>query len=226
MPGKNEVLDGLRGTKPVSSRKPAKKSDSLEQYLDPQKRIQTKLESALKTVQAPKVVLLLIDSEHYNAVQASLLQFLREKRGVFVSVNKPLGNLLETPESVAKLANLVFVDMVSESSGIQPLNASNARYLESPQNLLELAVLAEKELKAMPLNGRFAVFDSLSTLLLYNKAEAVERFVHNLAGKIRNLQTIAILLMVHLEEHKDTIRVISQFCDQTIEVAENEAKAK
>ncbi len=226
MPGKNNVLDGLRSGRPVSSQKPGKKSDSLEQYLDPQKRIQAKLESALKAVKAPKVVLLLIDSEHYNAVQASLLQFLRQKRGVFVSVNKPLGNLLETPESVVQLANLVFVDMVSESSGIQPLNAGNARYLESPQNLLELAVLTEKELKGMPIDERFAVFDSLSTLLLYNKAEAVERFVHNLAGKIRNLQTIAILLMVHLEEHKDTIRVISQFCDQTIEVAENEAKAK
>ncbi len=205
---------------------PGNKSDSLEEYLDPQKRIQAKLESALKIIKAPNVVLLLIDSEHYNAVQASLLQFLKQKRGVFVSVNKPLGNLLETPESVVKLTNLVFVDMVSESSGVQPLNAGNARYLEGPQNLLELAVLTEKELKGMPLDGRFAVFDSLSTLLLYNKSEAVERFVHNLAGKIRNLQTIAVLLMVQLEENRDTIRVISQFCDQTIEVTENENKTK
>jgi archaellum biogenesis ATPase FlaH len=91
---------------------------------------------------------------------------------------------------------------------------------------LEATVLAEKELKTMPLDNRVAVFDSVSTLLLYNKAESVERFVHNLAGKIRNLQTIAILLMVHLEEEKDTIRVISQFCDKTIEISESESKSE
>lgn len=205
---------------------PVKKKDSIEELLDPERRVQAQLESRLTETKSPTVLLVVINSEHYSAVQTAVLRFLSQKRGVFVSVNKPLENLFGTPETIGQQKNLVFVDMISESAGVQRVEASNARYLESPQNLLEAAVLVEKELRAMPAQERFAVFDSLSTLLLYNKAEAVERFVHNLAGKIRNLQTVGILLMVQLKENRDTIRVISQFCDQTVEITESEAQTQ
>lgn len=196
-----------------------------EDLLDPQKRIGIKLETMLSQLVENKVVLVVIESEHYSAIQSTLLPLLKKRSsgGVFVSANKPLVNLGST---VSPEKNTVFVDMVSETAGIAKVNWPNARYLETPQSLVELSVLIENELKKMPFANKFVVLDSLSTLALYNKFEVTERFMHNLTGKLRNLKTLSLILTVRLHENEDLIRSVSQFCDQTVEITENETKTQ
>lgn len=199
---------------------PAKKN--WEDLLDPQKRIEIKLETMLSELVENQVILVVIESEHYSAIQSTLLPLLKKKNpgGIFVSANKPLANLGQNGLSDK---NTIFVDMVSETAGIPKVDWPNARYLETPQSLVELSVLIETELKKMPFANKFVILDSLSTLALYNKFEVTERFMHNLTGKLRNLKTLSLILTVRLHENEDLIRSVSQFCDQTVEITENES---
>jgi len=82
---------------------------------------------------------------------------------------------------------------------------------------MELTVQIEQGLQNNS-KEQFVVLDSLSTLLLYNKADSVEKFVHTLAGKIRQKKAMGLFLMVRLKENEDIIRLLSQFCDHTIEI--------
>ncbi|MBU0636364.1 hypothetical protein KKE06_05035 [Candidatus Micrarchaeota archaeon] len=204
------------------------KKESLESLLDPEKRVEVKLESALSEIKKPNVVLVVIESDHYSAIQTGLLDFLKKRsdNGVFVSVNKALVNLFDSPQKVLEDQKTVFVDLVSETAGTEKLSGENVHYLESPKNLLELTMQIEQALEKNPKNQQFLILDSLSTLLLYNKPEPLEKFVHQLVGKIRGLQALGIFLMVRLKENQDTIRVISQFCDHTIEITENESRTE
>lgn len=206
---------------------PVNRKESVEELLDPEKRLGAKIRNLLRITEKPQIILLLINSEHYSAVQQALLNFLggEERCGVFVSVNKPLANLSEMID-IPKKTSLVFVDLVSESANIPKVESKNARYLEGPQNLLEVAVLTEKELNVFSTVQKFVVVDSLSTLLLYNKPEILERFIHTFCGKLRSLKASGILLMTPTSKDKGLIRSISQFCDEVIEVEENEAKTK
>lgn len=204
-----------------------KRKDSWEELLDPEKRVEIKLESALKRITENRIIQVVIKSDHYSAVQTGLLEFLKKKfgKGVFVSANKALVNLFDSKEQPEKESSIVFVDMISESAGTEKPIGKNLHYLESPQNLMELNELAEKTLSEMS-GPKFLLLDSLSTLLLYNKPETVEKFVHTLAGKIRNLDALGIFLTVQLKENEDAIRVISQFCDHTIEIDETQSRTQ
>ena len=199
-----------------------KKKGFPEKLLNPKKRMGAKLKAILEDTVAPKMVLVVVESENYPAIQNSLLEFLMENhpKSIFVSVNKPLVSLIENAEKELKEKKMVFVDLVSESAGIQKMQSPNVHYLESPQNLLDLSLLIEREISAVAAEDRFTVIDSLSTLLLYNKAEVVEKFLHNLTGKLRAAQAIGVFLAVRLKENEDTLRGLSQFCDQVAAISE------
>lgn len=196
-----------------------KPRQNVEDWLNPEKQLTAKLESGLSEIKAPQILLVIIESEHYSAVQNGLLGLLQKRfqSGVFVSVNKALAQLVENETELQKMKNIAFIDLVSEGAGTEKLEAKNAVYLESPQNLLELAVQVEQRLQSLPAE-RFVVVDSVSTLLLYNKPDTLEKFVHTLAGKIRAKNAVGIFLTVRLRENKDILQVLSQFCDHTIEI--------
>ncbi len=54
------------------------KKESLEALLDPEKRVEVKLESVLGEIKEPKVILVVIESDYYSAIQTELLDFLKK----------------------------------------------------------------------------------------------------------------------------------------------------
>jgi hypothetical protein len=68
--------------------------------------------------------------------------------------------------------------------------------------------------------------DSLSTLLIYNKPDAVVKLVHSIANKVRVENVQGVFLMIKTEENLDIIKIISQFADTVIEVRDRPAALK
>jgi len=118
-----------------------------------------------------------------------------------------------------------FVDCISQMSGAPELEGPHYNYLESPQQLVELSVLLNKLFQKIEGN-KFLVVDSLSTLLIYNKPEAITKFVHSIANKIRTEKVLGVLLIIKTEDNMDVIKILSQFSDSVIEVRDHQASLK
>ena len=195
-------------------------TDDLESYLDSNKRIQYKLTDSLKDLGSEGVVLVIIDAVEYASTNMGLIGFF-EKRvmpGVFVSVNKPLVDLLvKLPHTEFVNTQVEFVDCISQMSGAKEIESERAHYLESPQQLVELSMMIHKLVQQIE-GKKFLIVDSLSTLLIYNKAEAIEKFVHSISNKIRSEHVFGVLLMIKTDENRDVIKILSQFSDSVVEV--------
>jgi nucleoside 2-deoxyribosyltransferase len=202
--------------------------DQLEKFLDPNKRIMVMLENRLKTLPDRNVVLAIIDAIEYTDVDSGLVKFFEQRQtgGVFVAVNKPVTGLLEKiGDSKFVRENVEFIDCISSLSGSREVQETHVHYLESPQQLVELSVLVAK-LLAQFKDKKFLVVDSLSTLLIYNKPDAVVKLVHSIANKVRVENVQGVFLMIKTEENLDIIKIISQFADTVIEVRDRPAALK
>ena len=85
-----------------------------------------------------------------------------------------------------------------------------------PTSDIDIAVagqclLDEKKIK-------FVIIDSLSTLLLYNDAKEVEKFLHGLFNKTRKSNASIIITSPKEKSKEDLFAEITQFCDKEIEL--------
>lgn len=86
-------------------------------------------------------------------------------------------------------------------------------YIGSPENLSDIAVAMEQAVMAIQSEDKFLFFDSLNTLLLYNKAITVAKFIHFLSTKMRTWKVKGIIVSLHKDKDKELIDELSQFCD-------------
>ena len=62
------------------------------------------------------------------------------------------------------------------------------------------------------------ILDTLSTLMLYNNAETVGKFMHAVTGKLRNWGVKSVILTMEEETDKEIISQISQFVDKVVKI--------
>lgn len=194
----------------------------LEGFLDSHKRIQFQLEQRLDAENLTGIILAVVDAADFPEANTGLVGYFEKRKmpGVFVSVNKPIATLLAPwPANSFVSQSIDFVDCISQMSGTRELVGPHVHYLESPQQLVELSGKIS-ELLSKKTGKRFLVIDSLSTLLIYNRPESIEKFVHAVTNKIRGMPVFAVLLMIKTAENLDVQRIVSQFCDHVIEVRE------
>jgi KaiC/GvpD/RAD55 family RecA-like ATPase len=135
-----------------------------------------------------------------------------------VSTNKPLKALIENfKREKIDFKNFYFVDAITKTSNSEVIEGENFFYVDSPKNLIDLSIAIETGMEKIKGQTRFLVFDSLSTLLVYNKPGVVARFAHSLASKIRAWKAKGIFLIIQEKDEKIT-KIIAQFCDEAIEL--------
>jgi hypothetical protein len=66
---------------------------------------------------------------------------------------------------------------------------------------------------------RFVLFDSVSTLLIYNDTKSVQRFCHVCVERLRSKGLPAAFVSVEVGEGMDMIAQIAQFCDAYVKEA-------
>lgn len=138
----------------------------------------------------------------------------KKLNGIYVSLNIPCHKL--SNELKAKGIDLSKMHIVNCIGGVKKkctnCNCSFPRYNGS---LTELSVIITKQINTGKFD--FIVLDSVTTLLVYNKTETVERFIQYFVNKVRLLDMEGVILSVEGEEKsKKIIGVLSQFCDKTI----------
>ncbi len=166
------------------------------------------------------LLLITVDAKNYQNATIDLLRFLVNEQnnpGVYVTLNKPyevvqrnLANNSVDPRLV------IFIDATSRTGQLKKVD--NCLYIGNPEKLSDISVAMDQAIKALPTNDKFLIFDSLNTLSIFNKPATVARFIHFLAGKIREWKIKGIIITLEKETEQSLLDELTQFADSRVDM--------
>ncbi|MBU0629256.1 MAG: hypothetical protein KKC75_08780 [Nanoarchaeota archaeon] len=167
------------------------------------------------------VALATVNARSYEKTNLEIIRHLIEDDnipGVYVTLNKPFNSMIDTLKK-AKIDTrvIIFIDAVTKTAGGETEKTDKCLFIGSPDNLSDISIAMDQAVRALPSEERFVFFDSLSTLLIYNNASTVAKFVHFLAGKMRIWKVKGIIVSLRKEKDKELIDELMQFCDTIID---------
>ncbi|MBW2989822.1 hypothetical protein KY358_05905 [Candidatus Woesearchaeota archaeon] len=168
------------------------------------------------------VALATVGAKDYQETNLKMIRNLIDEQslpGVYVSLNKPF----KTMESIFKKKKIetkmiIFIDAVTKTAGGKIEKTDKCLYIGSPDNLSDISIAMDQAVMSLPSKEKFVFFDSLSTLLLYNNAATVAKFIHFLAGKMRVWAVKGIIVSLRKKDDKDLIEELTQFCDVILDL--------
>lgn len=184
---------------------------------------------ALKDVIAEKlrsskdyVALATIKARDCQTTNIEIITYLTEEEkvpGVYVALNKPFSYMeSKLKESGVNTDAIVFIDAVTKTAGGNVEKTPKCLFIGSPENLSDISMAMDQAVQAISGEQKFLFFDSLDTLLLYNKPATVAQFIHFLSGKMRVWKVKGIIVSLSKESNKELIDNLMQFCDIIMEL--------
>ncbi len=135
---------------------------------------------------------------------------------LYVSLNKLYDSLCrDFKKSNIDLNKFLFIDGISKSAGQAREDAENCLFVQSSGALTELSIVITKALKTGKFKG--LIFDSLSTLLIYNQKDAVSKFVHSLVNKLKKQDMTVVFTALQGDTEKGLLKEIGLFVDSVVE---------
>jgi KaiC/GvpD/RAD55 family RecA-like ATPase len=209
--------------KRIEREEKSKEDEELEELLSPTRSIDLKILKELEGLPKHFTTLLLLEPTSYSRIDIQLLKYMiktSSSRGIYVTMNKSFYHLTEILQGEKiDTSKIQFIDGITRGTGRKEIPAKNCVYIEAPHDLVGINVAINECLEKIGDDNGFLIFDSISTLLIYNSPESVEKFVHAIIGKIRESKVRAVFLMVKSEQHRGVIDALSQFCDKTFEIS-------
>ncbi|MEW5996768.1 MAG: ATPase domain-containing protein [Candidatus Micrarchaeota archaeon] len=174
------------------------------------------------------VVLVMASPDEYGKAIIDIVKYFANRRGlplIYVTANKPYAVLRkELERGSAKTDKMFFIDMITKKAAGASVREKDCLYIASPDSLTELTIALNSAVAALPQKGKVILLDSVSTLLMYNNAGAVGKFVHFFTAKMASWDAEGVL--VSLEDGTDPMLVsqLSQFCSRTVHIKGGKVK--
>src|SRR3989338_1306549 len=162
------------------------------------------------------IALATVPASSYNKTNIEIIKnFISEGiPGVYITLNKPYSTMLESfKKNKIDTRLIIFVDSVTKLASSNVKKDKNCLFIGSPERLSDISIAMDQAVRAIPTKEKFVFFDSLSTLLIYNKSDTVARFIHFLATKMRAWKVKGIIISLEKEKNKDLIDKLTQVCD-------------
>ncbi len=179
----------------------------------------------LKVKKTPaKMTLVIIPNKRYLKNMVVLVKDLDKKyeRICYVSLNEIFNHLTQNFEKNAINTNkFFFIDAITKSSVASIPQEDNCIFVLSPNSLIELSVAITKTLERR--EPDVLLFDSLSTLLIYEKETTVTKFIHSLIGKIKAASSDCILTALETDAESEAIKDLGMFVDEVLTIKEYRA---
>ncbi len=211
-----DIIDSkeYRRTRPEKN---AITEEGLEKLLSKGSKMDLALDTHMNDLPDNYVVLIVVKPSNYQDARRALFRRLISReglKGIYITVNKRYDNIkTELKQEKLDADNLQFIDMISKI-GEENAGKPGVDFINSATELTDLMLISEKRLEEIEQGKGFLIFDSISTLLVYNKSDPVEKMAHNLISLLNETGAKGVLLMMDTEEYKGTMQTISQFCDK------------
>jgi len=178
-------------------------------------------ESFIKEVKSLKdyILLITVDAKNYQRTSVDIVKFLVNEQGipgVYVTLNKPYDIMHRTLVINNIDARLViFIDAASRTD---TRKIENCLFIGSPEKLSDMSVAMDQAIKALHTTEKFLIFDSLNTLLIFNKPGTVARFVHFLTAKMREWKIKGIIITLEKETDPALLDELTQLSDSRVDI--------
>jgi len=164
-----------------------------------------------------KVIVLVIPNDTYTECLIEISKQLGDlyQKICYVSLNKLFTALLNSfKNNGVNVDKFFFVDAITKSAlpGIE--DTFNCKYVSSASALKELGIAINNEMNKETYKS--LVFDSLSTLQIYNKGDIVTEFIRYMIARIRLSDCVAILTCLEGDTDTELIKNLGMFSDKVI----------
>ena len=150
------------------------------------------------------ILLSVLRKEYYNESIFELMKGLKDKKLCYVTLNKP-SDSLQRAFSIHNIPinNMFFIDAVSQGIG-KGKDKDNTILVSSPFALTELSIAIGETLKTGAFDA--LLFDSLSTLKLYEMGNSAGRFTSNIMNKIKMEDRKGVFTCLEEDTDSDLIK--------------------
>jgi len=167
------------------------------------------------------LVLITVDAKNYQKTNIDVIRFLiKEEKtpGVYVTLNKPY-NIIERELKNSSIDPrlIMFIDGATQTAGKKNKRIKNCLFIGSPEKLSDISVAMDQAVKALP-TEKFVFFDSINTLTIFNSLSTVARFVHYLAGRMREWKIKGIVISLEKEADGSLLGELTQLSDSRIDI--------
>lgn len=162
-----------------------------------------------------KILLISLKSTDYRESLKKLIKVLIEKfeKSCYVTVNDPYETIIDNL-GIGKGSRVFFVDCVTSTvKSAEP--KENVMFVSSPHALTEIGIALKKVLKR---EVDFMVFDSISTMLIYEKPLTVLKFIHNLILKLRTFKLGVVFIILKGDVGKDMVKDLTIMVDKVLDI--------
>lgn len=168
-----------------------------------------------------KLSLLIISSEEYLKSIAIILKYATGKyqKILYISLNELYGNLIRNLEnSDISLKKFYFIDAITRTAQTNIEETDNCTFVTSPNSLVELSLAITQKIEEM--EPDLIIFDSLSTLFIYENDATAVKFTHSLIGKMKAAGCDSILTALEGDASRKAIKDLGMFVDEFLTMPE------
>ncbi|PLW79788.1 hypothetical protein C0585_05910 [Candidatus Woesearchaeota archaeon] len=146
-----------------------------------------------------------------------VVKILGENYGkvLYVSLNR-LYNPLKRKMQMdgVDISKFIFVDCATKTAVANPPEAQDCIYVSSPDALTEMSIAITKSIQnSYP---DLILFDSLSTLLIYENPNVATQFIHSLTNKMNSFGIKIVFTVLDGEKEKPLISNLNMLMDKVI----------
>jgi len=169
-----------------------------------------------KELSKNQTLLLIVPSIDYNDIVVDMAKQLSGKNLCYVTLNKTYDSLIELfNKNKINTKKMMFIDAISKTLKKVPNKTANCYFVSSPASLTELSITITNLL-----NKKFdyLIFDSITSLSIYQKKEPVTKFVSSTINKIKETETKAIFYALKVKEQEELLKECCMFTDEVSEL--------
>lgn len=160
-----------------------------------------------------KIVLLDIPQQVHLQVITQVMNVLVKDEGcsgVYMTTMKGYPELVSIfTQSGLDPSKIYFVDVISKMYGLEPKETPNCEYISSPINTQSISNAITAFLGRIKEKKKFLIFDSLTTILLYNSLPRIVEFTTALSEYLKSQHVEGVLVMLSTAKGSTNDKLIS-----------------
>lgn len=174
-------------------------------------------EELKRALKENEIILLLLPNEKYSEKIVDVAKIMGTFGSVcYVSLNKPYKTLVgDFEKRGVKTGKFFFIDCVTKKVKEEEGDEQVA-YVSSPRALTEMNIVMKKVLETGSIE--IAIFDSLSTLLVYEDPHVVVKFAHSVISMFRTLGSKGVIISLKEDMESELIKDLNMFVDKVVEM--------
>lgn len=169
-----------------------------------------------KFLATTQVMVVFVPNMEYKDTLMQISDLLNKnyKKILYVSINRPCSVLISTFEqNKMDYSKFHFIDCVTKT---ELSSMENCTHIASPNSLIELSLAISDVMESQ--KPEIMLFDSPSTLLIYNKEDHVIKFIHSLISKLAIWDSKGLFTVPEESAGILMVKDIEMFVDKTIAV--------